>query len=59
MVYHVKNKKEVFNKLLAETVSEFVGIKDKINSNELIYNFSTEAKVSKIFQMLSNVVRIL
>ena len=49
MVYHVKNKKEVFNKLLAETVSEFVGIKDKINSNELIYNFGTEAKISKIF----------
>ena len=49
MVYHVKNKKEVFNKLLAETVSEFVGIKDKINSNEWIYNFGTEAKISKIF----------
>ena len=52
-------KKKIFDKLLAEKVSEFVGIKDKMNSNESIYNFSTEGKIPKIFWMLSNVIRIL
>ena len=43
-------QEEICNKLLAESASEFVGIKEKINPNKLIYEFKTEGKISEKFR---------
>ena len=37
MAYHLENKKEIFNTLLAERVPEFDVIKDKIDQTKKKY----------------------
>ena len=38
---------KIFNKILNRRASEFVGIKDRIDHNKLIYNFKTEEESPK------------
>ena len=42
-----KKQKEIFNKLLAKRASEFLGIKDKIDPNKLIYSFQKILEIIK------------
>ena len=42
MVYHVKNKKKIFNELFEEKSFQFQNLKERLNSNNLIYRYKTE-----------------
>ena len=46
-VHHLMDKKKKFNKLVEEKSYEFQNLKEKINPNNLIYNYKTEGKKSE------------
>ena len=46
-VHHSMDKKKKFNKLVEEKSYEFQNLKEKINPNNLIYNYKTEGKKSE------------
>ena len=48
VVYHVKNNKKMFNKLLAERAFEFDNIKYLIDQNRLIYKFKDEKRSKRL-----------
>ena len=50
----LKKPKFTFNQFLAERVYESDGVKDKINPNELIYNFKTEYRSPKDLKSYQN-----
>ena len=49
MVYHLKNKKKLFNYLVEEKSYEFQNLKEKINPNNLIHKHKTEGRSPKDF----------
>ena len=50
--------KEKFNKLVEEKYYEFQHLKEKINPNNLIYNYKTEGKISTDFSGYQNPIDI-
>ena len=50
--------KEEFNKLVEEKYYEFQHLKEKINPNNLIYNYKTEGKISTDFSDYQNPIDI-
>ena len=58
MAYHLKTQKEIFSKLLEERAFEFNNLGDKINSNELIYDFKTEGRCPKYFRNYQNPIEL-
>ena len=57
IVHHLMNK-EKFNKLVEEKYYEFQNLKEKINPNNLIYNYKTEGKISTDFSDYQNPIDI-
>ena len=47
IVHHLMDKKKRFNKLVEEKSYGFQNLKEKINPNNLIYNYKTEGKKSE------------
>ena len=55
IVYHLINKK-IFNKFVEEKSYEFQNLKEKINHENLIYNYKTEGKSPKEFSDYQNLI---
>ena len=55
IVYHLINKK-IFNKFVEEKSYEFQNLKEKINHENLIYNYKTEGKSPKDFSDYQNLI---
>ena len=56
MVYHFKNKNNIFNKLVGEKSFKFQNLKEKIYPNNLIYRYITEGKSPKDFSNYHNLI---
>ena len=54
IVYHIKNKKSLMNKLIKERYSEFHDLEKIINSNNLIHKYKTEGIIPKNFSNYQN-----
>ena len=52
IVHHLMDKKKRFNKLVEEKSYGFQNLKEKINPNNLIYNYKTEGKKEKVRKIL-------
>ena len=57
-IVHYLMNKEKFNKLVEEKYYEFQNLKEKINPNNLIYNYKTEGKISTDFSDYQNLIDI-
>ena len=56
-VYHLTNKK-IFNRLVEEKSYEFNNLKEKINPNNLVYEFKTEGRIPKGFSNYQNLIEV-
>ena len=58
MVYHLKNKNKIFNKLVQEKSAEFKSLEKRINCDNLIYNSKTKAISPKDFRNYQNLTEL-
>ena len=54
IVYHLKNKQKYLMNLLKKNSYEFLDLKEKINSNNLIYKYKTKGRSVKDFSKYQN-----